>query len=653
MTELDIINDLEGKEYLAIDNSDLYDDSKMGDKIEDFEILLSLNNIGAYKVRSKNNNKIYAMKILDLKSLKQKSIKGYELVESETKYLEGLSHPHLVKYYKNFKIGNTLYIITDYISDSNMEEFIEAHKEMKMSIPENDIWNFMLQCMWSLCYAHSKGVIHRDIKLSNILLDNNMKVKLCNFGVCGLPLDKNNNYSEESYVFLRKEESEEDRINNFTDLANNEVFQEDIKNDVYYMGVCFYEICHFCHPQMKASRSNEEKYSDELETIIKCMLEEDKDIRDTSEEIFRKITDKFYRRNNRNSSIDSIFKCLNAYNDLYQEILKQMNDNNEKDKPFTKMYISILKYLRSQKNLSYFLYSIEYFRNMLVSNNLKIEGSKELDPKYIIAFFFEKMHKEMNKEIGGINDILQNQSKGKEIDKETIERYSKGPHLINSGEDLNRANEIEIRLNFINEILSKMNSPIINNFKALIRIKNTCTIKNCHNSTYFYNCYLLASLDIEKFSKTGDFYDGLNLEKCLEYPIITKKSIYCDKCLSTTEHDSEKVLFSFPKLLIIYIERGVNYEYDDNISFKEEIELFDSEKGAKKNYRLVGLIIRKNTGVYCSITNYLQKWFFSEQSRIKKIKSINKNIGGEVVMFFYQQVEVVPDKKCGIINGIN
>ena len=80
MTEFDIINDIQGNEYSVIENSNLYDDNKMGNKLEDFEILLFLGK-GAYgrvyKVRSKFNKKIYAMKILDLKSIKQKSKRGY------------------------------------------------------------------------------------------------------------------------------------------------------------------------------------------------------------------------------------------------------------------------------------------------------------------------------------------------------------------------------------------------------------------------------------------------------------------------------------------------------------------------------------------------------------------------------------------------
>ena len=276
---------------------------------------------------------------------------------------------------------------------------------------------------------------------------------------------------------------------------------------------------------------------------------------------------------------------------------------------------------------------------MLISSNLKIESSKELDPKYIIAFLFEKLHKELNNEIPDKKDILSEQNKGKKMDEEIDKYYYKGPHLINTGEDINGIKEVEVRLKFVNEILSKLNSPISNNFKALIRITNTCD--KCKNVTFSFNCYLLASLDIEKISYNNT---SLKLEECLTKSITTKKEIYCDKCLKKTKQNSEKILFSFPKLLIIYIERGVNFQCENKISFKEIIELYDLEIGTKKKYHLVGLIKRnQNTGSFYSITNFHQKLFLSEQSKITKVKSFIDNAKGEnVIMLFYEEIE--PDK---------
>ena len=64
-----------------------------------------------------------------------------------------------------------------------MKDFISAHRKSGIHIPEEVLWNIFLQCMKGLAYAHKMGVIHRDIKPGNILMDNNMTFKIGDFGV--------------------------------------------------------------------------------------------------------------------------------------------------------------------------------------------------------------------------------------------------------------------------------------------------------------------------------------------------------------------------------------------------------------------------------------------------------------------------------------
>ena len=83
------IKDQDGKQYIIFDESELYDDKEMGDKLEDFEIQQILGK-GSYgfvaKVRSKRNNKIYAMKQIDLS--KVGSAKEVELCKREVLLLQ-------------------------------------------------------------------------------------------------------------------------------------------------------------------------------------------------------------------------------------------------------------------------------------------------------------------------------------------------------------------------------------------------------------------------------------------------------------------------------------------------------------------------------------------------------------------------------------
>ena len=206
MSNFDTITDTEGKEYLVFDSSELYDDSQMGDKSDDFEILRKLGE-GAFgkvfKVRSKINNKVYAMKKLNIKEIRDDNEKAYQLTMNETAILERLSHPHIIKYYKKFTEGNFLYIIIEFAANGDIEGFIEAHKKFNKHISEEVLWNIFLQCMGALAYAHKEEVIHRDIKPANLLMDNNMVVKLGDFGVSNLTKKYNNTCVGWVFLFLK------------------------------------------------------------------------------------------------------------------------------------------------------------------------------------------------------------------------------------------------------------------------------------------------------------------------------------------------------------------------------------------------------------------------------------------------------------------
>ena len=211
MSGFDVIKDSEGKEYLVFDSGELYDDSQMGNKSDDFEILKKLGE-GAFgkvfKVRSKINNKIYAMKRLNIKAIREDNEKAYQLTINETSFLEGLNHPHIIKYYKNFTEGDILYIIIEFIANGDMNGFIEAHKKFKKNIEEEQLWNLFLQCMEALSYVHSMGVIHRDIKPANLLMDNNMSIKLGDFGVSALQnKDSNNQYLNANYIIFKNKDN--------------------------------------------------------------------------------------------------------------------------------------------------------------------------------------------------------------------------------------------------------------------------------------------------------------------------------------------------------------------------------------------------------------------------------------------------------------
>ena len=212
MSYLDTIKDADGNLYLSLEDPKKEANiSNKGNKPEDFEILRILGNGGfgqVFKVRSKIDNNIYAMKKMDLENLREQGEKYVELAMREAPILLHLSHPHVIKYYNHFnsKDNKYLYIITEYVPNGDLDNFIDAHKKFDKQIPEEELWTIFLQSMEALVYIHKNDIIHRDIKPSNLLLGNNFTIKLGDFGTSAVKSKKKEVsilYKNDDYTSIR------------------------------------------------------------------------------------------------------------------------------------------------------------------------------------------------------------------------------------------------------------------------------------------------------------------------------------------------------------------------------------------------------------------------------------------------------------------
>lgn len=100
-------------------------------------------------------------------------------IMSEIDLLKNLNHINIVKYHGFIKKSHNLYIILEYCSHGSLKNAISRGK----GIPELKAKVFVKQTLNGLRYLHEQGVIHRDIKAANLLLDANNVVKLADFGV--------------------------------------------------------------------------------------------------------------------------------------------------------------------------------------------------------------------------------------------------------------------------------------------------------------------------------------------------------------------------------------------------------------------------------------------------------------------------------------
>ena len=102
---------------------------------------------------------------------------------NEKKYNELLGFKYLCKCHYIFSDEKYTYFILDYMKNKTLKELNERRK-----LSELEIKHYCFELLLALEYLHKMNIIHRDIKLSNVLLNENMEVKLCDFG---LAIDNN------------------------------------------------------------------------------------------------------------------------------------------------------------------------------------------------------------------------------------------------------------------------------------------------------------------------------------------------------------------------------------------------------------------------------------------------------------------------------
>mgnify|MGYP002868340296 CR=1 FL=1 len=653
MSYFDMIKDINGKNYLAFENLNSDDPNSIGSKFDDFEILQKLGE-GAFgivfKVRSRINNKVYALKKLNLKELKDENPKAYQLTVNETAFLSELTNtsnqPHIVKYYKHFEEGDFLYIVIEFIENGDMDSFIEAHKKIKQHIPEEDLWSIFLQCMEGLAYVHKMGVIHRDIKPANLLMDNNMTIKLGDFGVSAVKKtdDDSTQYTNANYNFNRAGDEMQYHgtvVGTRPYMAKELIDQNeyDQKVDVYAMGVSFFEMCYY-HVPKRVKRQRDAygnysfifipveepgdadvNYSSELLNIINLMLEEDKNKRQTSQFFLNMIKTEFSKKYTSNTSIDAIIRCLYSFKGLTSYYLSPQFNVNFRQ-PVTLAYVKCLNAF-TQETLKAWFDSIKYFREIICTENTKFDKAKEIEPKLVLAFLLHQMH---------------NETKDNKTQNNMLNQY-----YINSGEEKAKTSKEEMLINFCNEFLPKLNSFISQKFLGLMKITNVCSM--CQICTYSFSGSFFVTFDLEKILNQNMMNGPLDIENFFylqnSYNNVTER--YCIKCLARTNHSQYKQFYSIPDFLIISIQRGYDYSKKNPIKIKEILDLSNMVELGGKRFRLVGLISRNAlTSKFYSLFAFNNNYFKCEGLNIQTAnpQEIFNDAKGEIIMAFYEAINM-------------
>ena len=177
-----------------------------------------------YKAKCHRLNRLVAIKIL--KSDLAQNEEFRRRFNAESQAVAQLSHPNIVSVYDVSRGGDMEYIVMELIDGITLKQYMEKRGQLNW----RESLHFITQIMRGLSHAHSRGIIHRDIKPQNIMVLRDGSVKVADFGIACLA-DSAQTLTQEalgSVHYISPEQARGDR--------------PDARSDIYSSGVVRYEM---------------------------------------------------------------------------------------------------------------------------------------------------------------------------------------------------------------------------------------------------------------------------------------------------------------------------------------------------------------------------------------------------------------------------
>ncbi|CCJ28348.1 unnamed protein product [Pneumocystis jirovecii] len=122
----------------------------------------------------------FAAKVIAKTTLR--SMKNRTKLFGEIKIHQSMDHPNIVKFIDCFEDATNVYLILELCENKTLMDMLRKRKRFT----EPECRFFLLQVLGATKYMHSRKVIHRDLKLGNLFLDENMNIKIGDFGLAAL-----------------------------------------------------------------------------------------------------------------------------------------------------------------------------------------------------------------------------------------------------------------------------------------------------------------------------------------------------------------------------------------------------------------------------------------------------------------------------------
>ena len=172
-----------------------------------------------YKAKCHRLNRLVAVKVLKSDLAEDADFRD------ESQAVAMLSHPNIVSVY-DVSRGETEYIVMELIDGITLKQYMEKRGQLNW----REALHFITQIMKALSHAHSRGIIHRDIKPHNIMILKDGSVKVADFGIARVSSAQNTLTREAlgSVHYISPEQAKGAQV--------------DCRADLYSLGVVMYEM---------------------------------------------------------------------------------------------------------------------------------------------------------------------------------------------------------------------------------------------------------------------------------------------------------------------------------------------------------------------------------------------------------------------------
>ena len=304
---------------------------------------------------------IYLKRIVAVKVLKEQYLEDKEFIKKfviEAQSVANLNNQNIVKIYdvgqhiEDGKIYN--YIVMEYIKGKTLNELIKD----KGRLNSNAVVSISKQIASALDCAHKHHIIHRDIKPHNIIIDENLNVKVTDFGIARIATSSTITYTSSVLGTVHYISPEQ---------AKGKFIDE--KSDIYSLGVVMYEMVtgrvpfdtdnavgiamqHINEPLVEPIKLGPNLEPWLNATIVKCMEKNPENRFESAESLIRALEDKSVGTNPKATFNDNTNRAL------YRESVYKADKQKDFNKPIIKNNNKNREQLKKKKGI--FDYSITY-----------------------------------------------------------------------------------------------------------------------------------------------------------------------------------------------------------------------------------------------------------------------------------------------------